>query len=472
MSSKSIIFIEPAANKTNVYDKYMRLPLMGSLYLGTILSNHGYDVRIINENIQSKALDPFEIRADVFCITALTVSANRAKLLSSQLKRIYPASTIIIGGIHASLLPEDFTEVADHVVIGEAEEIILDIVEGKFAEQIIHGTQLADLDQLPMVNYDLLEGADQLHITPIMTSRGCPFDCSFCTVTKIFGRKFRMQSAKRVLAEIEHARTHFNAKSFFIYDDNFSANKNRVHELCDLMKERNSIVPLSAQVRTDLANDPELVHKMAQVGLKWVYVGFESIHDATLQALHKSQTRADIEQAIRCFHHYGVNIHGMFMFGEDHDTTESIQKTVDFAIEQQIDTVQFMILTPFPGTQCYDSLLQEQRLFHTNWDYYNAMFAVFQPKHISPERLIYETYAAYRKFYSVSRTLMELLSILFHVTLDALAWNFQNTNRYSLDHLFLRIGAKTIVSQYADIYGSYVKYLTEIERKTVLKQID
>jgi radical SAM superfamily enzyme YgiQ (UPF0313 family) len=348
----------------------------------------------------------------------------------------------------------------------------VDIVEEKFSEQIIHGSPLADLDQLPMVNYNLLEGVDRLNIIPIMTSRGCPFDCNFCTVTKIFGRKFRMQSAQRVFAEIENVYTHFNGKGFFLYDDNFSANKNRVHELCNLMLNKKLVIPLSAQVRADLANDPELVSKMAQVGLKWVYVGFESIHDTTLQALHKSQTRADIERAIACFHRYGVNIHGMFMFGEDHDTVESITQTADFAIKQEIDTVQFMILTPFPGTQCYDRLLQAKRLYHTNWDYYNAMFAVFQPKNISPTRLIQETYKAYRKFYSLRRSLVDLLSLLFHATLDALTWNFSNAGRYNLDHLYLRIGANTIVSQYADIYDSYMKYLTDIERKTVLKQTD
>lgn len=469
MKKKSVVFIEPSGKKTNVFDNYMKLPLLGSLSLGTILHNEGYDVRILNENIMSKEIDPFEVRADVFCITSLTVSANRAKLLASQLKNIYPDSTVIVGGIHASLLPEEFTNVADYVVVGEGENIIVDVVEKRFTEKIIYGSKVADLDQLPLINYGLLESREAISIIPVMTSRGCPFDCNFCTVTKIFGRKFRMQSVERILAEIENASAWFNRNDFFFYDDNFSADKQRVHQLCDILLDKNIDITWTTQVRTDLAKEPELVSKMATAGLKWVYIGFESINDETLKSLHKSQTKADIEKAIQCFHDYGVNIHGMFMFGEDNDTVETISETLHFALENKIDTIQFMILTPFPGTQCYDKINNEKRIFHTNWDYYNAMFPVFQTKNISPVRLIHETNEAYRRFYSLRRTFLDSLFLMFSVFSDALVWNFQGVNRYNLDRLFLRAGAKTIVTKYSDICSSYVKYLGEIERNAVLK---
>jgi len=367
MVKKTILFIEPTGNRTNVFDNYMRLPLMGSLYLGTILHNQGYDVRILNENILAKEIDPYEIKADVFCITALTVSANRAKLLASQLKKIYPKSMFIIGGIHASLLPEDFTRVAAHIVVGEAEEFIVDVIEGKFQESIIQGSRTADLEQLPAINYSLLEGVESLDTLPLMTSRGCPFDCNFCTVTKIFGRKFRMQSPERIVKEIENALTFFKSGAFFFYDDNLTANRQRISDLCDLLLEKKLDIHWGAQVRSDLGRDPELIDKMVKAGLRWVYVGFESIDDETLKILHKSQSRSDIEKAIATLHQFGVNIHGMFIFGGDNDTMESLSETVTFAIENEIETVQFMILTPFPGTQCYDNIIEENRLFHKDW---------------------------------------------------------------------------------------------------------
>jgi anaerobic magnesium-protoporphyrin IX monomethyl ester cyclase len=470
MTKKSIIFIEPSGNETNVFDNYMQLPLMGSLYFGTILHEEGYEVRILNENILSREIDPFEIKADVFCITALTVSANRAKLLAGQLKKIYPESMVVVGGIHASLLPEEFAGVADHVVVGEADDIIVDVVEGKFDEKIIQGSKPKDLEKSPLTNYSLMEGIGKLNMIPIMTSRGCPFDCNFCTVTKVFGRKFRMQSPARIVAEIENALSFFNTKDIFFYDDNFTANRERVNELCDLLIEKNIDITWSAQVRSDLAKDPELIEKMVEAGLTWVYVGFESIDDETLKDLHKSQTKSDIENAVRTLHKYGVSVHGMFMFGGDRDTVESISDTVKFAMENELETVQFMILTPFPGTEIYETIEKENRLFHKNWDYYNGMFAVFQPKTMSPVRLIKETAKAYRKFYSFRRTLLDALYLVFSIFLDAVVWNFKRAGRYGLDILFLRAGAKILVTRYSKVYDSYRKYLTDTERKIYLEQ--
>ncbi|HBM15661.1 MAG TPA: hypothetical protein DD381_04865 [Lentisphaeria bacterium] len=457
MSKSRILFIEPSGS-TNLFDNYMRLPLLGSLYLATILKNNGYDVSILNENLLKKKIDPLELKADIFCITALTPTANRAKYLAEQLKKLYPESKVIVGGIHATLLTDEFVEVADHIVIGEAEDVILDVIEGKYTEKLINGSKVSDVNSLPMINYSLLEGYEKMDILPLMTSRGCPFDCNFCTVTKIFGKIFRMQSPERIIAEIENALTYVKCRDFFFYDDNFSANKKRVNEFCDLLLEKKIDISFFAQVRSDIAKDPELIEKMVKAGLRWVYIGFESISDATLKAYHKSQTKADIEKAIEVLHFYGVNIHGMFMFGADTDVIQSMYDTVDFAIDNSIDTVQFMILTPFPGTQVYTAMENEKRLIHKNWDYYNAMFAVFQPKNMSPSELTIETYKAYTRFYSITRTLMDTLRIFYNIFLDALVWNFQRTKTYSLSNLLLRAGAQIIIRKYASLYSSYMKY--------------
>lgn len=459
MTKPSILFIEPSGN-TNFFDNYMRLPLLGGLYLATILKNNGYDIKILNENLLQKKLDPFELKADIFLITALTPTANRAKHLAVELKKLYPASKVIVGGIHATLLNTEFIDVVDHVVLSEAEEIILDVIEGKYTEKIIHGSKIKDLNTLPLVNYSLLEGYEKMDILPLMTSRGCPFDCNFCTVTKIFGKTFRMQTPERIVAEIENAISYVKCRDFFFYDDNFTADKKRVSEFCDLLMEKNIDISWFAQVRSDIAKDPELVEKMVKAGLRWVYIGFESISDATLKAYHKSQTKADIEKAIRVLHTFGVNIHGMFMFGEDNDTLESFYETSDFAIKNEIDTVQFMILTPFPGTQTYTAMESQNRILHKNWDYFNAMFTVFQPKNMSPSELTNETYKAYTRFYSIRRTLLDILLVFHNILLDALVWNVQRPKKYALDILLLRAGAQFVIRKYSYIYTSYLKYLT------------
>ena len=469
MKAKRVIFIEPSARKTNVFENYMRLPLMGSLYLGTILHDRGYDVRILNESIMGREIDAFDIPADVFCLTALTGSASRAKYLAATLKRVYPEALVLVGGIHASLVPEEFTDVADHVVVGEAEDIIVDLVEGRFGEKVVQGWKVADMAQLPLVRYDLLEGYRSLDLVPLMTSRGCPFDCNFCTVTKVFGRQFRTLTPERILAEIENALQYFRTRDFFFYDDNFTADRNRLAEFCDLLIARRVDITWAAQVRTDIARHPDLVDKMVRAGCRWVYIGFESIEDETLKALRKSQTRADIERAIAVFHQFGLNIHGMFMFGEDHDTPETFGKTVSFAIEHRIDTVQFMILTPFPGTECYERLDSEDRLLHNDWDYYTAMFAVFQPKNMSALKLQTETYKAYGKFYSLRRTALDALSLGVNVLLDALVWNFERAQRHNLDTVFIRGGAKAIVLKGTRASDSYLRFLAEAEQRKLLQ---
>lgn len=462
MKKKSILFLEPAGHKANVFANYMKLPLTGILYLGTILHNAGYEVSILSENLLPKRIDPFEIKADIFCITSLTVSANRARTLAGQLKRIYPESKVIVGGIHATLMPETFEGVADQIVLGEAEDIIIDVIEGKFSDYIVHGAPIQDLDALPFINYSLLEGYRRMPIIPIITSRGCPFNCEFCTVTKIFGRRFRMQSAERVLAEVKSALSYFTVKSVFFYDDNFTADRERIDKICQLIVDHEIDFHWNAQVRTDIAKEPELVEKMVQAHCDRVFVGFESIDNDALAALHKSQTREDVEHSIRTLHRYGIKVHGMFMFGEDHDTVENIRNTATFAIENDIDTVQFMVLTPIPGTKIYERFDEQNRLYHKNWDYYDGMYAVFQPKNMSGMTLQLETIRAYKKFYSLRRTVKDSLYFLYHICIDALVWNFKQVHRYNVDTLFIKVASKLIVKRYASFFNkAYFKFLKE-----------
>jgi radical SAM superfamily enzyme YgiQ (UPF0313 family) len=470
MNKKNIVFIEPAGNKANVFENYMRLPLMGTLYLGTILHNAGHRVRIFNENILPDRFDPFAVEADIYCISALTVSANRGRLLAQEIKRIYPEAKIIIGGIHASLSPETFEGVADQIVYGEAESIILDLIEGRITDHIVRGTPVEDLNELPLVNYSLLEGRDALTTIPLMTSRGCPFDCNFCTVTKIFGKRFRMQSPERIIRDIVNAVGFFHTRSFFFYDDNFTANKKRVREVCDLLIKSKLNITWITQVRSDISKDPELLALMEEAGCRFVFIGFESINDETLAAMHKSQTKQDIEDAISTIRQYGISIHGMFIFGDDHDTPETIQATVDFAISHHIDTVQFMILTPFPGTQYYESITAENRLLHRRWEYFNAMYAVFRPAKMSPSRLQQETVKAYERFYSFRRLSIDVLHLFSDIFVDALTWNFSRVFNYSFSVMFIKAGARFLVGRYARSFDEYLGFLQHIEEKDVIDE--
>lgn len=274
-----------------------------------------------------------------------------------------------------------------------------------------------------------------------------------------------MQSPERIIKEVEHAISFFHTRSFFFYDDNFTANRPRVREICNLLIAANLNITWMTQVRSDIANDPELLELMEAAGCRFFFIGFESINDETLAAMHKSQTKKDIENAIVTIQKYGINIHGMFIFGDDHDTPETIQATVDFAISHHIDTVQFMILTPFPGTQYYESITAGNRLLHRQWEYYNAMYAVFLPAKMSPSRLQQETMKAYERFYSFRRLFIDGLRLFTDMFIDALTWNFSRVFTYSFNVMFLKAGARFLVGRYARTFDGYLAFLKKIEEE-------
>lgn len=459
MNPLSIVFIEPRGRQANVFEYSMNLPLMGSLILGTILSRAGHRVQILNENILQAPVDPLDLDADIVCLSCLTLNANRGMDLARAIRLNHPRTRILIGGIHASLVPEDFLELADQVVTGEGESVILDVVEGRLLDRVVHGKPVEDLDTLPVIDYSLLKGAESMSVIPVMTSRGCPFDCNFCTVTRIFGRRYRKQSPERILAELRNALVFFKGRNVFFYDDNLAVDVPRLDALMEGITAENMGISWSAQVRADIARDPELVARMYRSGCNRVYIGFESIDDQSLKALHKSQTRADVERAVAVIHEQGIQIHGMFIFGEDHDTTESFARTADFAVRHDVDTVQFMILTPFPGTRIYEKLVAEGRLLHRNWDFYDGMHTVFLPMGMSPLELQEGALLAHRQFYSVDRSLCDIVDLVYRIGYDALVWNFRQAVYYDPDNFVLKVGARFIISRFEKLNRSYFRYL-------------
>ena len=205
----------------------------------------------------------------------------------------------------------------------------------------------ADLDTLPFPDLTLIVGNERLTNTPIMTSWGCPFACNFCSVTAMFGRKYRFRSAESVVAEIKEKKP----ERIFFYDDNFAADKKRLKRLLRMMIDEGLVMPWGAQVRTDVVRDKELLELMRASGADFVALGLESVNQATLDGFEKSQTVGDIEHAIKALHDYGVRSHGMFVLGADSDTPSSVRDTVTFALRNHIDTLMLNILTPLPGTQ-------------------------------------------------------------------------------------------------------------------------
>jgi len=282
----------------------------------------------------------------------MTATITRGKEIAREYKdvrtRAGKKSHSIIGGIHASMMPEDVINDFDQVFVGEAENHIVDLLTGKLTGKVVIGARVDDMDTLPVPDFKLLKGWERMKIFPVMTSRGCPFNCNFCSVTEMFGRGYRVRSVDKVMEEVALHRDH---RIFFV-DDHFVVNKTRTHEMLDKMKKMGfSGKKWSAQVRTEVTKDIHLVQRMKEAGCATVYIGFESINPESLKEMQKGQTVEDIRRSIKVFRKNGILVHGMFMFGSDSDTREIFPSTSEFCLRSGLSSVQYLVLTPLPGTE-------------------------------------------------------------------------------------------------------------------------
>ena len=447
---KRITMIEPGAPGYHVFTKVL-LPRLGLPILGAMLKSRGYEVRIFCQDI-SEIDYSYAFGSDMVMISTLTCTAPLAYGIADRFRsRGIP---VVIGGPHATYMPDEALEHADFVMKGESEGTLYEFMEAWEKGTSMKGVRglscwegaavrhnanlplMTDLDALPFPDLTLIEGHEEMRIMPVQTSRGCPFNCTFCSVTKMWGRRYRMRSVENVLDEIEHV----GSRDLFFYDDNFTANKARAK---DLLREmlNNGITPeWMAQTRVDVVEDRELLELMKATNCYTLYIGFESINPKTLAAYNKKQTVGDIKESIELLHQYGVKVHGMFVLGADEDDTETITETAQFAKTMRIDTVQFMILTPLPGTKTYQMLEEEDRIFTKDWSLYDGHHVVFEPKKMTPFELQTRTFKAMKKFYSQWKSLgylitFRFLKMLYHFYARQLISQWESANRDFLNAL-------------------------------------
>jgi anaerobic magnesium-protoporphyrin IX monomethyl ester cyclase len=419
-----IRLIEPEPPGTHVWSKVL-LPRLGLPIIAATLKSHGHDVLVYNPVMAPIDWDDV-YTSDLVGLSSTTSTAATAYAFADDLRaRGIP---VVIGGSHVTFMADEALAHVDYVARGEGgEQLMLELVEaltGTREPDTVAGLSftrdgravhnplrppLADLDELPFPDLRLLVGSEKLKTMPIMTSWGCPFDCTFCSVTAMFGKKYRFRSAENVVAELKDKRPEL----IFFYDDNFAANRKRLKTLLQLMIDEGLAVPWSAQVRTDVVRDPELLDLMRRSGCHLVYLGLESVNQKTLDEFEKSQTVDDIRTAIRVLHEYGIKSHGMFVLGADNDDVKTVRDTVSFAVENQIDTVMLNILTPLPGTQQFEEMDAEGRIFDKRWELYDAHHVVFEPRLMTPYELQIETLRGYSKFYSLRTWLKYVFTFQF-----------------------------------------------------------
>ncbi len=197
----------------------------------------------------------------------------------------------------------------------------------------------------------------------------------------MFGKAYRFRSTENIIEELRCYDPKKN--TIFFYDDNFTANRKRARELLKRMIEEDFNFQWSTQVRVDIAKDPELMGLMKKAGCHTVYVGMESVNPESLNSMKKRQTVEEMTQAMAMFRHYGIHVHGMFIYGFDEDDWHTVKETVKFAKKAKFSSTQFMILTPLPGSEFYMKVTHENRIQFHDWALYDAHHAVFIPKQLS-----------------------------------------------------------------------------------------
>lgn len=460
---KRIVFIEPAGAPSNVFAKFMTIPLLGPVYLGTIAKQAGYPVIILNENILKRHVTEEELlEADVLCVSCITATFNRGREIARQYRTIRKNNNLksktLIGGIHASMLPLETREDFDQVICGEAETEFLDVLNGKNMDTVIKGRRIENLDSIPIPDFSIVKNSSRIHVWPVMTSRGCPHDCNFCSVTQMFGKGFRTQSTERVLDEI------FNYKRNWIFfvDDNFSAIPSRTHKLLDQMLKYRFKRNWTAQVRVDAAHDPKLVTKMYNAGCRIVFIGFESINPGSLKEMRKNQEINDITNAINIFHKAGIQVHGMFMLGNDPDSSQIFKATSKFSKKQHLDFVQYSILTPLPGTEVFHNFVKSGRLLHKNWSLYDGLHVVFKPKQMSPAELQKGMIYCFSSFYSYIHAVKNFMYALFFSLLHSFKHFYPYLNPQSFYPVLMKIIGKSIIRNWLKTNKPYLDYLQKL----------
>ncbi|KMQ52517.1 radical SAM domain protein [Chitinispirillum alkaliphilum] len=456
MKKEKIVFVEPEGSEYNVYSKFMKIPLLGPLYLATQARSAGYRCSVINENILRRKISETELLdADILCLTCMTSTVTRGLAIGKQYKNLRTAhnlsSRTIIGGIHPSMLPDTLKNDFDCVVCGEGEMVLNNLLSDKSIKGVVQGRKVEDLDSLPIPDYSLIEGNPKLSIWPVMTSRGCPHSCNFCSVTKMFGQSYRAQSPQRVLEEIMAIRS----GAVFFVDDNFAANRKRTHAIVDGMLKYKFRRPWSAQVRSDITRDFPLVKKMAIAGCRVVYVGLESVNPRSLDLMKKRQKIEEVTKSIKLFRKAGIQVHGMFMLGNDPDTPEIFSTTSKFAKKAGLNFIQYNVLTPLPGTELFSLYEKDGRILHKNWQFYDGLHVVFKPSQMSPLALQKGMLSCFRSYYNYKSAMVEA----YQSGLSALRSGINSSLFHHFFPSFMKVVGKSIIHSWERQNSSYLKYL-------------
>jgi radical SAM superfamily enzyme YgiQ (UPF0313 family) len=406
------------------------VPPLGLAYLAAVLEKEGHSVRIIDA--QALGISQPQIKReiakdqpDILGVTSTTASIWEALAIVKAARETCPGAITVLGGPHATFLPTEVLRKCpqlDVVCVGEGERTILELAQTikrketlssvrgivyRSGDQIVKTSPqplIDDLDflpfparhLLPMNRYTIL--GEKAIIGHIMSSRGCPFNCTFCASSFLFGKKFRGRSPRNVVDEIEEVVSQYNPQSIEFSDDEFTLDRKRVEGICEEIKRRSLSIPWACSSRVDTISR-ELLRRMKEAGCTLIYYGVESGSQRILNLMRKGTTIKQAIDAIRWTKEVGIETLASYILGFPGETKKDIEKTITFAKKLNTDYAQFSLATPYPGTELYESAKKKGLLLTEDWTWYTAGKPIILTSDCTKEDLMRLLTKAYRSFY-------------------------------------------------------------------------
>lgn len=393
-----ILIIAPKSNFPDDTPAWLRIPQL-SLSILAALTPKQHETVCIEENADEIPMDE---HWDIVGMSAMTATISRAYELAAIFRK--KGSVVVIGGIHASILPDEAAQHADVVVVGEAEGIwpaVVGDIERKQHKKIYHNLRPEIVEYpMPIRKKRLSFLGIPPYIMPIMSSRGCPHDCEFCSVHGVYGRKQRFVPVEAIVRDIKES----GSKLVMFLDDNLGANRAYAMKLFEAMRPLKVRWLTQTSVRFIL--DDELFSAALKAGCEGLFIGVESVEAHAMKKIRKSLSDIALyEKAIKKCRDAGVIFHASLIFGLDEQGPEVFDNTLNFLLDNAVPSINPNILTPYPGTVLHEKLKKEDRILHFNWAYYDHTTVSFRPKNMSPQELS-ERFLNFRdRFYSYSSIL-------------------------------------------------------------------
>jgi len=412
-------------------------PPLGLAYIASML-RQSHEVKIVDSNILNYTIRDVErelrsFNPDVVGITSVTPSIYEAYKVAETAKKVREDCKVVLGGPHATFMPRQTMEECkyiDIIVKGEGEETTRELIENiekgaplsevkgiTFREknEIIDTEPrlfIKNIDNIPFPSRDLLPihlyKFNGVKYTTMLTSRGCPFKCSFCSSSRLFGGYWRGRSPENVLEEMKTVYEEYGIRNIEFIDDTFTLNQERAEKICDEIIKQGWDISWGASSRADTLSR-RLAEKMKKAGCWIIYLGIESGSQKILDAIGKRITLEQVKKAVKILKDAGIQVLGSFIIGFLQDTKETIKETIKFAKSLSLDYAQFSILTPYPGTPIFDYAKKHGMLLTEDWSKYTGIEPVIKIEGVSEREIKALFQKAYITFYLRPRIIMRWL---------------------------------------------------------------